>query len=191
MRPGGALIVCDDVRGEDDSPAAQKAIERFVRGWHVNALLTSDRLRSLAEDEGFHHESDRAADAVPRIAPPSRPGDRGARRAVRAAAVALDASGPAHRRHGSADLPRERVGGVRPHRLPARMTTAELAPRLAGSDERAADRADDGVERLARGIPLRVRLGKSASRAVRTDRQSGRPADPRQGETVLAPQEGV
>lgn len=57
VRPGGALIVCDDVKGDADSPAAQKTIERFVRGWHVNALLTSDQLRSLAEDEGFHHES--------------------------------------------------------------------------------------------------------------------------------------
>ena len=57
VRPGGALIVCDDVRGEADSPAARKAIERFVRGWHVNALLTPDQLGTLAEDVGFHHES--------------------------------------------------------------------------------------------------------------------------------------
>ena len=28
-----------------------------MRGWHVNALLTSDQLRSLAEAEGFRHES--------------------------------------------------------------------------------------------------------------------------------------
>ena len=56
IRPGSSII-CDDVRGEASSPAAQQAIDRFVRGWHVNALLRPDELTSLAGHAGFRHES--------------------------------------------------------------------------------------------------------------------------------------
>ncbi|SFS05122.1 Methyltransferase domain-containing protein [Microbacterium sp. cf046] len=57
VRPGGALIICDDMRGDAGGAAAQRTLTRFVRGWHVNALLRPADLRSLAEDAGFRHES--------------------------------------------------------------------------------------------------------------------------------------
>jgi SAM-dependent methyltransferase len=57
VRPGGLLVVCDDVRRETKDPRAARLIERFVRGWHVNSLLTTNELRSLASAAGFSHES--------------------------------------------------------------------------------------------------------------------------------------
>lgn len=57
LRPGGALIICDDMRRTTDSPAAARVVERFVRGWHINTLLTLEELRVLAEREGFTHVS--------------------------------------------------------------------------------------------------------------------------------------
>jgi cyclopropane fatty-acyl-phospholipid synthase-like methyltransferase len=57
LRPGGVLIVCDDVRGNDSGERAARTIARFTRGWHVNALLTPLELRRCAEAAGFEHES--------------------------------------------------------------------------------------------------------------------------------------
>jgi cyclopropane fatty-acyl-phospholipid synthase-like methyltransferase len=53
LRPGGLLIVCDDVRGDDGGRAAQRAIDRFTRGWHVNSLLTPQDLRARAQAAGL------------------------------------------------------------------------------------------------------------------------------------------
>ena len=57
VRPGGLLIVCDDVRRETGSRDAARFIERFERGWHVNSLLTQDELRRAASAAGFAHEA--------------------------------------------------------------------------------------------------------------------------------------
>ena len=56
IRPGGLLIICDDVRGENDSVQASRTIDEFCDGWHVNALLTPEALRTMAHDAGFAHE---------------------------------------------------------------------------------------------------------------------------------------
>ncbi len=57
VRPGGALIICDDMTGATGSAAAARAIGRFVRGWHINTLVSPDELREMAEREGFAQES--------------------------------------------------------------------------------------------------------------------------------------
>jgi SAM-dependent methyltransferase len=57
VRPGGALVVCDDFRRPTADPEAAAYVEQFRRGWHVNTLLTRDEVRSLAISGGFAHES--------------------------------------------------------------------------------------------------------------------------------------
>ena len=57
VRPGGLLVICDDVRRHTSEPAASHSIERFRRGWRINTLLDRDELRSLARAAGFAHES--------------------------------------------------------------------------------------------------------------------------------------
>ncbi|MGE3275468.1 MAG: cyclopropane-fatty-acyl-phospholipid synthase family protein [Vicinamibacterales bacterium] len=55
LRPGGRLLICDDVDGGADTPAAIRARERFVRGWHINTLLQPEALVRHAAAEGFRH----------------------------------------------------------------------------------------------------------------------------------------
>jgi len=57
VRPGGALVICDDVRRRTNSRQAERAIRRFQHGWHVNSLLEAGELQSLAGEAGFEHES--------------------------------------------------------------------------------------------------------------------------------------
>ncbi len=58
LRPGGHLVICDDVLGpEHDAPAAARAIERFRRGWRINTLVDRAELRGLAAGGGFAHDS--------------------------------------------------------------------------------------------------------------------------------------
>lgn len=57
VRPGGALVLCDDFRRPGGGAAASKTIERFCRGWHINTLLTGDEVQQLAHAAGFAHES--------------------------------------------------------------------------------------------------------------------------------------
>ena len=57
VRPGGALVICDDFRRAAAGPEATAAVERFCRGWHINTLLEPDNLRGLARAAGFRHES--------------------------------------------------------------------------------------------------------------------------------------
>lgn len=57
IRPGGVLAICDDVRRPIGDPDATPTIERFCEGWHINTLLRSDELVSLARESGFDHES--------------------------------------------------------------------------------------------------------------------------------------
>jgi SAM-dependent methyltransferase len=57
LRPGGVLVICDDFRRPTADPRAALAIERFCRGWHVNALLDQEALRALAGNHGLVHDS--------------------------------------------------------------------------------------------------------------------------------------
>ena len=57
IRPGGLLVICDDLRRETADPAAARAIDRFARGWHINSLLTRDTLYQLARGAGFAHDA--------------------------------------------------------------------------------------------------------------------------------------
>jgi SAM-dependent methyltransferase len=57
VRPGGALIICDDFRRAGAGVEAAQAVERFCRGWHVNSLLEPGALQALARQAGFEHES--------------------------------------------------------------------------------------------------------------------------------------
>jgi len=57
IRPGGLLVICDDVRRSTTGAAAARTIDRFCRGWRINALLHRDELRTLARAAGFEHES--------------------------------------------------------------------------------------------------------------------------------------
>lgn len=57
IKPGGALVICDDFRRPTTDPRAARAVERFCRGWHVNALLDRDALQTLARNHGFVHDA--------------------------------------------------------------------------------------------------------------------------------------
>ena len=75
LRPGGRLIICDDVLGPDGhAPGAARALERFRRGWRINTLIDREELRKLAGGGGFAHES--TADLTPHLEL-RRPRDRG------------------------------------------------------------------------------------------------------------------
>lgn len=58
IRAGGMLAICDDFRRPSATgPSANRAIEQFCRGWHINALLQPGELHSLARATGFEHET--------------------------------------------------------------------------------------------------------------------------------------
>jgi SAM-dependent methyltransferase len=57
VRPGGVLVICDDLRRDTADPQAPRALERFARGWHINSLLTRETLYGLAGDAGFVHDA--------------------------------------------------------------------------------------------------------------------------------------
>jgi len=57
VRPGGALAICDDMRGAAGGSAAERTLRRFARGWHANTLLAPHELAAMAERAGFVHES--------------------------------------------------------------------------------------------------------------------------------------
>lgn len=56
IRPGGLLVICDDLRRSASDPRADRAIDRFRQGWHVNTLLTHQALVAHGEASGFVHE---------------------------------------------------------------------------------------------------------------------------------------
>jgi hypothetical protein len=56
IRPQGLLAICDDFRRAATNQAAARAIDRFRRGWHINALLSPEELRNLAYAAGFEHQ---------------------------------------------------------------------------------------------------------------------------------------
>jgi len=57
LKPGGLLVICDDMKTGVVSPAATQAIDEFTKGWHINTLLERDALIRLAREAGFEHES--------------------------------------------------------------------------------------------------------------------------------------
>ena len=73
VRPGGLLLVCDDVMRAGGGAAARRAIERFRRGWRINTLLDREALRALAAKAGFEH---RSTDDLTPFLETGRPRDR-------------------------------------------------------------------------------------------------------------------
>jgi SAM-dependent methyltransferase len=63
IKPGGRLVICDDVLRPAESPEAARTVDTFKEGWHVNSLLGRHELRALAAARGFEHES--TADLTP------------------------------------------------------------------------------------------------------------------------------
>lgn len=59
VKPGGALIICDDFKRAVGGRRAERTVDRFTRGWHLNSLLPPDRVRELAAAAGFSPESRR------------------------------------------------------------------------------------------------------------------------------------
>jgi cyclopropane fatty-acyl-phospholipid synthase-like methyltransferase len=57
VKPGGLLVICDDMKTGVATPAATRAIDEFTQGWHINTLLERDALLRLARNAGFEHES--------------------------------------------------------------------------------------------------------------------------------------
>lgn len=90
LRPGGVLMLCDDVRRDATGDEAEAVIDRFCRGWQVNSLLRREDLRILAEGAGFVVES--VTDLTPWLEL-RRPRDR----ALEVVAAAADWGGRVHR----------------------------------------------------------------------------------------------
>ena len=57
VKPGGALVICDDFRRAAVGRRAERTIARFTRGWHLNSLLQQDHVRDLAAAAGFSLET--------------------------------------------------------------------------------------------------------------------------------------
>lgn len=73
LKPGGRLVICDDVRAGESSPESARTVDEFTRGWHINTLLTRDDMMALARSAGFDHES--SVDLTPMLEL-GRPRDR-------------------------------------------------------------------------------------------------------------------
>ncbi|MCY4122495.1 MAG: methyltransferase domain-containing protein [Acidobacteria bacterium] len=73
VRPGGLLVICDDVLRPLGGRAARRAVDRFRRGWRINTLLNREELRALASAAGFAHRSTRDLTSFLEI---GRPRDR-------------------------------------------------------------------------------------------------------------------
>ena len=63
VKPGGLLVICDDVKRGGASPEARRRIEEFTSGWHINTLLDRGTLATMAAGAGFEHQS--ATDLTP------------------------------------------------------------------------------------------------------------------------------
>jgi SAM-dependent methyltransferase len=57
VKPGGALVICDDFRRVVAGRRAERTVDRFTRGWHLNSLLAPEHVRELATAAGFTPES--------------------------------------------------------------------------------------------------------------------------------------
>ena len=74
VRPGGALLVCDDFAGPAATPSAEATRARVRRGWHLNTLVTLDAARAAGAAAGFALEETVALTPWLRL---DRPRDRG------------------------------------------------------------------------------------------------------------------
>ena len=70
LRPGGALVVVDDVRTGD---TADPRIDDFRAGWHVSSLLTVAQAATLADEAGLALVDSRNLSPMQRL---GRPRDR-------------------------------------------------------------------------------------------------------------------
>jgi SAM-dependent methyltransferase len=57
VRPGGLLVLCDDFLRPTSDREAERTLDRFRRGWHINTLIDAGELQTLARASGFEHES--------------------------------------------------------------------------------------------------------------------------------------
>lgn len=57
VKAGGALVICDDFTRAVVGRRAERTVDRFTRGWHLNSLLAPDQVRVLAAAAGFSLES--------------------------------------------------------------------------------------------------------------------------------------
>ncbi len=57
VKPGGKLVICDDFKRAVVGRRAERTVDRFTRGWHLNSLLAPDHVRELAAAAGFSLES--------------------------------------------------------------------------------------------------------------------------------------
>jgi SAM-dependent methyltransferase len=57
VRPGGLLVICDDVTREAKHADASRLVQQFAEGWHVNSMLSATQLRTVAAAAGFAHDS--------------------------------------------------------------------------------------------------------------------------------------
>jgi cyclopropane fatty-acyl-phospholipid synthase-like methyltransferase len=73
LKPGGRLLICDDVKAGEPSAESARVVEEFTRGWHINTLLTRDHMIAMARTAGFEHES--SVDLTP-LLELGRPRDR-------------------------------------------------------------------------------------------------------------------
>ena len=63
VRSGGLLVICDDFRRTSAGRQPQRVLDRFREGWHINTLISRDRLVELGQASGFELES--ATDLTP------------------------------------------------------------------------------------------------------------------------------
>lgn len=70
LRPGGVLVIIDDVRVSDD---ADPRIDDFQRGWHAPSLLSVEEVASVAGDAGLELVASRDLSSYQRL---GRPRDR-------------------------------------------------------------------------------------------------------------------
>lgn len=59
IRPGGLLVICDDVRRPGAGRHAARTIARFEQGWHLNSVLSPADMQAHARAAGFAPESTR------------------------------------------------------------------------------------------------------------------------------------
>ena len=70
LRPGGALVIVDDVRtGDDDDPA----LDEVMAGWHARSLLSVAAIEALATEAGLAPVGSRDLSPLQRL---GRPRDR-------------------------------------------------------------------------------------------------------------------
>ena len=53
LEPGARFIMCDDFTQKNASAEAQRSIARFKRGWHLNTVLSTEEVCTLASSAGL------------------------------------------------------------------------------------------------------------------------------------------